>query len=393
MPEVSVARYTAAYGGSPTTLDESWGRSWMDRLSEAGGFALRLQNDDPDLAVCGFGDVLRFSVDGTAAWAGVIEAKTVQRVAPGEEADEYTELKGRGTMALLDSFVVYPEVLGGPLVGDVRFFTSLAYFFDDSGLATVTAVDLETVEQFGPVNWPSDTTKKVRPGGSPVTTHTPEEFVVRKAFTTADGDRTYRLFFTGDDGVDIAIDGVRVTQDVRPGMWQETRQVDVRLADGDHVIAIQGTNLDFPAPNYSWVVAALYTLGSDGTLVTLVVETDATWVGAQHDPVPLGFTPGGVLVTLRSEAVARGVAVPAVSFDAAEDTAGTAWPIAPDLSLPVGLKGLGVLAQLAETYADFAMDPETLTLHAWVKGAKGGPTAAVFARGDNVTEMDHEVNG
>lgn len=393
MPVVSAEVYTAAYGGPSTVLDKSWRRSWTDPLSDAGGFALNVQNIDADLATCSFGRVVRFSVDGAAAFAGIIESKTVHSVSPGEESDEYTEVKGRGTMALADSFVVFPEIIDNPLLSDTRYFTWASTLFDDSGWALVSAVDLETVEQFGPVNWPSATTKKIRPGGSPIVTHTPEEFGVRRTFTTTGSDRTYRLFFTGDDGVDIFVDGVRLVADVRPGMWQETRQVDVRLYAGTHYIAIKGTNLDFPAPNYSWVVAALYELGSDGTLVSLVVQTDATWVGAQFASTPPGFTPGAVLALLRSEAIARGVSVPALDFSATVDTAGTPWPVAPDISFRIGTKGLGALLQLAETYCDLAMDPATLTLRAWVKGAKGGPTAAVFTPGTNIMEMSHEVSG
>lgn len=396
MPVVDVTAdlFAADYSGSATPLDLSHGRTFQEVLSAAGGFSLKLQNGDADLPACSFGKIVRFSINAAPCFAGLIEAKTVVRVAAGEDADQLTELKGRGTLALHDSFVVYPEIFDNPLVGDTRFFTFASTLFDDTGWPDVTAVDLDTAEQDAPANWPDTTTKKIRPGGSPTVDRDPEEFGVRKVFSTTGGDKTYRLYFTGDDGVDIFVDGVRIVEEVRPRMWQETRQADVRLRDGSqHLIAIKGTNIDFPGDNYSWVAAALYNVEPDGTLGALVVQTDATWLGVQFGTTPPGFTPGAVLTILRDEAVARGVDVPTFDFDADVDSDGTPWPVAPDISFRVGLKGLPALLQLAETYCDLSMAPDSLTLHAWVHGAKGGPTATEFVPGSNVLEMGHEVSG
>jgi hypothetical protein len=377
-------------GGLADSLD----RSWQDVRSEPGAGGLTVQNDDADRAECTFGRVIRFAIDGATKFAALIEAKTVASVARGEEAEEATEIKGRGTMARWEDLVVYPEGgLGGTLIGDTRFFNFASSYFDDSGWATVDAIDLETAEQAAPANWPDTTTKKIRPGGSPTVDRDPEEYGVRKVFATTGGDKTYRLFFTGDDGVDIFLNGVRIVEEVRPRMWQETRQADVRLRDdAAHLIAIKGTNVDFPGDNYSWVAAALYNIEPDGTLGTLVVQTDATWVGVQFGDTPPGFTPHRVLEILLDEAQARG-AVPELTLGGtnAADVDAVAWPVAPDIAFRIGLDGLSVLRQLAESYIDCAMDPESMRLDIWAHGGKGTASGVVLAAGVNLTEAVHDV--
>lgn len=376
-------------GGLPGSKE----RKWQDRYSEPGAASLVLRGADADLAECVNGRVVRLALDATTVFAFLIEGRTQHTVAQGEDSRQLVELKGRGTMARWEALVVYPEGgVGGTLLGETRYFNFASPYFDASGWALVSAVDLDDVLQPAPARWPNATTKKIRPGGSPLVDRDPEEFGVRSEFITAGGDKTYRIFYTGDDGVDMFIDGVRIASEVRPRMWQEPRQIDVRLLDGTHLWALKGTNVDFPGLNYSWVAAAIYEVGSDGTLGALVHETDATWTGVQFGTTPPGFTPWEVLDILLTEAQARG-AVPELTLagSATLDVDGAAWPTTPDIAFRIGLDGLGVLRQLAETYIDCAMDPTSMELQVWVHGTKGTASGVVLAPGVNLTEAVHEV--
>lgn len=86
------------------------------------------------------------------------------------------------------------------------------------------------------------------------------------------------------------------------------------------------------------------------------------------------------------------MAVPTLGCTDTHDAAGVAWPSTPDVSLACGLKGLAVLAQLAEAYVDLEMDKTSLELNVWIKGTKGGPSGVTYTVG-NLTELIHEVRG
>lgn len=390
---ITAAVYNVTNSALVSTLPGSKDRKWQDRYSDPGSASLVLRNADADRADCVEDRIVRLAIDGTTRYAFIIEGHTKRSVAQQEASAQLTEYKGRGTMARWEDWVTYPEPgLDSPLLGETRFFNFASTYFDDSAWALVNAVALSTVEQDAPARWPDAVTMKIRPGGSPVVDRDPEEFGVRTTFITAGGDKTYRMFFTGDDGVDIFIDGVRIAEEVRPRMWQEPRQVDVRLKDGTHLWAIKGTNIDFPGLNYSWVAAVIYEVNSDGTLGGLIRCTDATWVGAQFGTTPPGFSPRRVLEILLDEAQARG-AVPELTLGGTTttDQDGTAWPTTPDIAFRVGLDGLGVLRQLSETYIDCAMDPESMELQVWVKGGKGAPSGVVLAPAVNITEAMHDV--
>lgn len=387
MTEVSADLFAADYSGTASPLEDSWGRAWQDPLSEAGGFTVNLQNDDAALADCAFGKVVRFSLDAAPVFAGIIEAKTVHGVAQ-VEADEYTELKGRGTMALTDSFVVFPEV-AGTLVGDTRYFNVASGYYDDSGWAAALT-DVLSSGQGEPPNWPAPSALKISQVYD-ADTNAPAGFNWFRKTITIPSDDLYRIHFSADDTVTMWIDGVLVVSHTDI-IGKTSQSVDIRLTAGDHLFAVEVENYTGGLINFIWFMFGLYALEQDGTLGTLLAVSDATWKAYGFGPPP-GFTPGNVLTILSDEADARGVTLPALDFDADVDTDGTPWPVSPDIAFRVGLKGLAALLQLAETYADLAMDPETLTLRAWAKGAKGAASAVVFDPDSNVLEMSHEVSG
>lgn len=403
--------YDRTYVTLLRTLTLTEDESCQPVLSEAGagGFTLPLTAPDhavtlaAEQAACAYRNIVRFEDGGTPIFSIVVRAKTVVRVAPGEEAEQGIDYDGPGTMALWAKAVWYPELgveldgVGLPIPYDTRHLTFVSTLFDDSGWATVTAADLSTVEQDAPANWPAAAAaaKKIRPGGSPVVDTDPEVFGVRYEFVTTGGDKMYRLIYTGDDGAEIWIDGVRVAGQVQPRMWQRTQEVDVRLRDGTHLIAIQGTNIDFPGINLSWVIAAMFELADGGTtLGALLWTTDATWVGAQFGDSPPGFTPGAQARIFLEEAQVRGALEGwSLSCTDTHDSDGIAWGAAPASSYQIGLDGLSFLEQLGEAFADVMADPSALILDLWNLGTLGGPSGVTLTPGTNVGAMINQGTG
>jgi hypothetical protein len=404
--------YDRTYTTLVRTLTLAEGIACRPLLSAAGVGGLTLPLTAPDHAAtlaleqsaCAFRNIVRFEDGGSPVFAMVIRSKSVTRVDPGEEAQQGIDVDGVGTLALWSKAVWYPEIgvesdgVGLPIPYDTRHLTFAAADFDDSGWAAVTAVDISTAEQGAPTDWPDSTAKKIRPGGSPTVDRDPEVFGVRSTFTTSGGDLMLRLFYTADDGLAVWIDGVLVVSQTRPRLWQGTQYIDVRLRDGTHTWAIQGTNIDFPGLNYSWVLASLWTLsqGIDGIeLGSLVANTNSgDWVGAQFGDTPPGFTPGAQIRIFMEEAQARGALEGwTLGFTDDVDSDGAAWPVAPASSYQVGLDGLSFLEQLGEGYADIQADYSALVLDAWVFGTKGGPSGITATPGTNVARLVNEATG
>ncbi len=401
--------YDAEYGSLLRTLTLTDDLACQPLLSKAGAGGLTLPLTAPDYAVTlaaeqlvlAYRTIVRVEDGGVPVFSWVVRSKTVTRVDRGEERTQQIDYDGPGTMGLWSKAVWYPELgvepdgVGLPVPYDTRHLTFVSTLFDDSGWAAVNDVDISGGGQDAPANWPDAVAKKIRPGGDPLTDRDPEVFGVRKEFTTTGGDKTYRLFYTGDDGCEIWIDGVRVAGQVQPRMWQQTQQVDVRLRDGTHLIAIQGTNIDFPGTNFSWVVASLYELTDGGTtLGSVLIRTDSSWVGAQFGSSPPGFTPGAQARIFLDEAQLRGaLAGWSLSCDDVFDTDGVPWGAAPASSYQIGMDGLTFLEQLAEAYADVMADPSALVLDMWNFATKGGASGITLTPGTNVGSMVNRGTG
>jgi hypothetical protein len=106
---------------------------------------------------------------------------------------------------------------------------------------------------------------------------------------------------------------------------------------------------------------------------------------------PPGFTPGAIIRILLEEAQARGaLADVTLGFTDSVDSASASWPVSPDVVFRVGLDGLSMLRQLAETYVDALMAPDALRLDAWGYGTKGVASGVTFDAAVNLTELVHE---
>lgn len=393
-PTVTATAFSSAFVGG-TLLDESWERSWRHPLSDAGSGSVKLQNDDADMAACVLGNIVRFELAGAPVFAMVVERHDVAAIAAGEEADEATIVSGRGTMALWQQMVVYPEVAltTEPFWDNRRFDFTSALLSDaawPAAIVTPTEVDGagDCIISCHPPNWPDPTAEHIwdRLAGSAVSVPVGTVFF-RKSFSVA-VDTPVELRAAADDAYEVYVDGVPIVAD-GPVYLGQSKSSRFRLSAGTHLIAVRATNAN--ALKASMVLTVM-TIGADGNPGTVVVNSGADWKCLGYPASPPGFTPGYIIRRLLTEAQARGVLTGMMtSFTDSADSAGALWPTTADVAFRVGLDGLAMLAQLAETYIETEMSPTSLTLHAWVRGTKGAASAVALARGVNLMSLSHTV--
>ena len=396
---ITVKLYNRLTGALITDLESANAPEVMATHNEPGNGACELDNDDEDLALVPLRGVLQFAVDGFARFRSLIETIDRQTIAGAEESSEITKLSGRGTLAMFEESVVYPE--GGidarPL-NEVRLFNFTAPDFDDAGWGTASQIkqqsDAAAPYAGAPAEWPDPDAYWIW-GVAAATPQPLGDCYFRGSFTLA-AERTVRIFASADDGLEVYVDGTEVMAETKAYLWATTKFVDIFLTAGAHVVAVKATNIDRPneaATNVAAFILSVYELtGGGSTLGSLLLRTNNAWKTSAYPSDPPGFTPGRILDILVDEAQARGE-LPEISlgFTDAVDTDLTPWPDAPDLSFEVGTTLLEVIEQLCESYIDVAMAPNSFELRAWVE--RGSTQAVALERGVNITDLKHQRRG
>lgn len=382
-------------------LDEAKRRQWQTVVGDAGTGLAVLENDDPDLLAATYGRLLRFELDGRAVFLASIERKRQVLLAQGEEAEEETEVGGRGILALFEDFVVYPEAgpTGRPF-SDQRLLNWTSADFDDDGWQKVSTAgpigQYQTGDSGVAKGFPDGQAEAVwaQPyqagaGNVPVGyayLRAPDDFEVATA-------GWYRVFLTADDGAIVTIDGVQAFAEARLWFHLEAHHFDVYLSAGPHQIAIRGENLDNgtgPATNSGWAVLSVIEIDEDGDLGDVILRTDTSWVAVGYPPRPPGMTPGRAIRILLEEAQARGGMVGwTLAFSDLADSNGQPWEFSPEFAFQCGLDGFSVLRQIAETYCEIDVAPAQKVLYAYAAGY-GETTSIEYEEGVSILALSHE---
>jgi hypothetical protein len=382
------------------TLDDSRGRRWQDELSEPGNGQMTLQNDDPDLAsfVLDGSDLVTFFLQGWAALTMIVEKFVRTSVAPGEEADEATELSGRGHLALIERMLVYPSRGVGRLpVEEDRAFNWTSPSYIDSGWILATAI-----AAVGSGMWWSGL-----PPGFPAAGASwiwaaigsedwaPRGYCYFRKEFTVPADGRIKVFFSVDDSGTLYFDGqsmlstsnipgTDITDDSVGAEPTEIRDVTLAVTAGTHLIAVEGYNAaDDPAVgmhhNPGGILVSVWTIDGTGNLVAQILSTDATWKIVEYPPWPPGMTPGQVMRLCVEEGQARGVVTGlALGFTDGADSGGVPWPEVSDIATKVGTDVLTFFRELSGTYVDMWMRPGQLVLDAWNLGFRGDPSGVTY---------------
>lgn len=403
-PRISASAHDLA-GVLRAGLGASFARTWQDELNGPGTGSVSVLNSDPELGMVRFSDVVRFSLDGQARFAALVEKMHRVTVAPGEEADQVTVISGRGTLAVMERAVVRPDFgAGRALYQDVRRFDFGSPDLDDSGWGAAVQSEqgkgsLAGVRPGAPEGWPDDLAWWIWDRPSPVGAGDPPvpvgDVYFRTTLVTPAGDgQLVGIFASCDNQYSLVVDGVVVMEDQSTGGfgWGQTKRVDVFLAPGTHQFAVKATNsvqVATTTANPAGLLLAVYELSQVLIPTSVLLRSSSSWRVLGYPSAPPGFTPGAVVRVLVAEAQADG-AIPGLvtSFDDFVDSAGRAWPTTPDIAFRVGLDLLSVLAQLTEVYLDAAMAVGSLTLNAFV--VSGTTRATVLTPGVNLSGLSHD---
>lgn len=392
-PRVTVELLARADLAVKATLDEAWGKQWQEVLNDTGYGTVTLANDDTNLALVEYGDYLRFSLDGVNRFISIVETMDRTQIAQGEEHDEVTVISGRGSLAVLENAIVFPDwsIDQQPINDTFTYsFASLNNLGNPPDfVAGGTLYDMGDITAIGyPTNIPDGFVQWVAPsapdGGGD---HPLGDWYMYDVFCVADG--LYRIFIAADDGMDVWLDNTPILKrDI--DTLTEAASFDVVLTSTCHGLAAKITNLPFVGTNPSQIIFAVYPINQDGTLGTIAHWSDPTYINLfawDFPATPPAPTPGEVMHTFIDVAQVEGWDDPIIEdFDSSVDSDGVAWPTRNEFTVQIGTNLLTVAKQLAETHFDMRMDPTTLTLHLYASPI-GSVTGVNFVAASNISEL------
>jgi len=369
--------------------------------SEVGFCSFAIQNDDAQLSLLRKGDFIRVTDDTNPAFRTffLYERRRKATVDETEEWGQTTVIEGRGHGAVLDEGLVLPEWLlsvGEPAT-DSRTYNFSSRYYDDSAwpLAVVSAAS-----NFGvPQDWwyvPDGDWMWDRTVNGSFTAPAGDCFF-RKNYSTANSKRA-RAFIAADDLYELWHNNALLTTETD---WYkgQSKSVELELTPGDNQFAIKATNVNVAKAGVKF---ALYELDGSNEPGTLLLESDATWRCKGYPSPEPGYTPGGILEQALFEMGATDVVAGhkaltdvTIGFDAFNDSDGAPWPTVTDFAVRIGTSITDLARALSEVYIDWAMDPDSLRLEAWVKGTRGGPTGVNLypGAGGSVTSLVHDGEG
>lgn len=382
---------------------DAYNKQWQDVLGDAGFGKMTIQNDDSDLALIDYGDYMQFTLNGTPRFMAIVEKKDRVDIDGAEEVAEATTISGRGTLAVLEDAVVYPDIFIETVpFADARIFNFGA--FEALGIENNYEENSTGVYDFGvytsagafytniPAGFPDTTAHWLGPqapdggGANPV-----GDWYLKSLIIGLD-EGPYRLSCCADDSLDVYVDNVPVHKS--EGVFGRLITIDLWLNSDLHDLSFKITNLPLPLfGGPSGIIWSLQEINPDGTPGAVVWHSHPTASSLDfflsYPADPPGLYPGHVMKILIDEAQDRGC-FPALTYDftASLDSDGVAWADIIQPSFQIGADLLTACKQLAETYFVPRMDPATLELH--LHQSFGGASGATYERGENITELKHQ---
>lgn len=391
---------TPATGGVDLTAT-AFGKQWQTTMSDAGSAQLQLANNDANLPTIVADwqaekpQFIRFDLDGSPRFLMLVERIDTAAIAQSEEFDQVTTISGRSSLAQWESAIVLPPngVTGQPYT-ETRVFDWGAAELDIT-ISTTAAptrwIATTLLTQVGqgsegepppefpvrwlgyPLGWSDPTgywcwSEAAGPGPAmPAGT----SYFARDLYIPANA--YYAVYMAADNRFELKIDGVLIDQfdeERSQEGYQFTRRADLFLTEGTHRIAVKATNDD--GMELAGFVHALWSVDNQRDDNTLILRADNTWSALGYPTTPPAFTAGHVIRILLEEAQANGALKGwTLSFTDTHDSEGTGWPVDQQWSFRVGMNLLEVLRQMGASDIDYKVDPETLTLHAYVFGGLG----------------------
>jgi hypothetical protein len=388
------------------SLDAGWSRQWREELSEPGNASLTVASDDPAVAELQPGRVMRFAVDGNVAFAAIVRERSVALLDQGEEAAQVIKLSGPGTLAVLDTAVVYPtRGLASRPVADDRHWGWFAPGYDATAWPLVNVIKpLVDAQAEGGWLLPFAEGFPAVPGIDVIWGPGDDQDAAeghcyfRREFFTAAGDMT--IYAAADNRGEIYLDGALIANVETFGRATVTEPI--AISSGWHTLAAHvwnGPDDGYAGGNPGGFVAAGWLTDAGGNLRQYAFTTESSWQVLAYPPTEPAITVGQVLSDAIDEAVTRGCLPTAftATFTATHDSGGNPWPAVTTISTRVGTDLLTFFRELAGTYVDLWMSPAEWRLSAWRRDERGtdrpvslhGPTDPTDPTSGNLTVLSY----
>lgn len=385
-----------------STLSSDSDRSWQDALNDVGSGQVTVGAEDPQAGDLDARRYVRCLLDGITRFAWIIEKRTRRTLPRGGAPSEKTfTVSGRGVFALLETKVVEPELGTDRLSPDTRLFNFASRSYTE-GVGWKPAIQIKQQSATGdwdgaPLDWPDPDAYWIwgRAKSIPSVPPQPVGRCYFRKFFTVTTQRTVRIFVTADDGFEIYLNGALVAMETRAFMWAETKQVDVFLDVGQHLIAVVGVNIkrDSASTNVAgFILTAIEVTEGGESYGSVLVRTDSTWSALDYPSVAPTMTPGEIWRVLLTEAHAvDGLTGVTLECTDTLDSNGNAWATPVDLEVRVGTSYLQVAHVLMEMAVDMRMSP-LLGLEVYNRQDLGRDLTGTVAleEGVHLSELTHD---
>jgi hypothetical protein len=365
--------------------------SVMTEVEGPGAGAFTIASGDAKLTeipnLLAYRNLVKMTRGSVVEGAFIIQGKKEDTISNSEEAGQSLTVSGEGLKTWFNDAEVYPW--NGLLAGssENRVFS----WASPKGLWYKTADWKVPVKQwkyemipsstsdnpwpYRPAEWPDApeawwiwSVKENHPGDQ-YSTDNPQGYnYFRYEFDTTQAG-SYSVFAAGDNTLHAFIDGNNIIESDDFGSYHQTFRTDFELQPGHHVLAFKVWNNEGPGG----LIASLWRAGdaAAGSAAQLISVTGGTgWVVNGYPASEPGWNIGEILLTLLSEARARGVLFPSYitpTFTASKDSAGNNWESALPWTFSTGMSYLEVLDMLEEFSTDVWIDPDDFKLYAWNK--------------------------
>lgn len=361
-------------------LSSDRGRDWLDDLSAEGSFGFEIKVGHSDESRCTTGRIVRFSVNGSARWQGFIdEVNPVKADPKRRQSGRVASVRGRGTLSIFEQALVYPELGLGRISPSTRYLSAASYAYDDSDWDNATALkqfnDLDDTKPWyrAPKGHKDPNAWWIGPPGGDTPPVDAGHVYYRGTFTIDTGEGgDYRFMLSVDDGAVVYVDGNKVFDEQGVGLWGVSRQFDLQLDEGEHLVFVDHVNFDRPNPatNVMGFIMSVFKLEGGGVSLGAVVS--GTGAGTKMLAFPAsapGLTVGKILLLLIEENQARGgLEYVTCSFTATHDSNGVPWPDELDVDFAVGTTTVAAVIRhlVQEKKCDVSMSATGLELNAYV---------------------------
>jgi hypothetical protein len=382
----------------------------------SGNFAIALS--DPKIeanpSLLDYRNVVKVSVNGTVRSAFLLGQRQDAIVDSGEDSSKRVIVSGNGLRQWLADAEVYPEGTLTQQSPNDRIFSWASqkgtWYTASDWKAPVKIESYNMLPpstgriwNFQPAEWPDAPnawwvwSQAMQNGTDPrfPKVHPAGDVYFRYEFDTT-GEASYSIFAAADDRFQLYVDSaLAIDAADTGGQSYETIRYDFTLGAGHHVLAAKVTNDTLTGSigrGPGAFICALFRSG-DATLnipATLIATTgDSGWVCQGYPAKAPGWSIGEIMLTLLSEASARGVLFPSwltPSFTRSVDSNGVPWADNLPLSFEVGTSYLDVLKAMESLAVEAWIDPDTYAFN--IVQTRGTDRSVVTSTRDAVSLVE-----